>query len=557
MLHTLSIRDVVLIDRLDLTFHPTLCVLTGETGAGKSILLDALGLALGARGDTALIRQGAQRATVSATFEVADDHPAWVLLAEHGLDGAGDLLILRRVLDTDGRGRAFVNDQPVGVSLLRDVGETLAQIHGQSESRRLSSPAVHRQLLDAHGDLGAHLGRVREGHEAWRRAHEASLAAAERLAAARRDETMLRHGVEELTAADPQPGEEAQLAEKRAILMHREKLLEALNQAAAELADGRGVEAALRSAGRHLERVAPLAERRLDGAIAAFDRAIIEMAEAQAQLERAGQSIELDPRDLDRLEERLFALRSLARKHAVAVDDLPGLRRSLETRLATLDDGAAALDKLRSAEASARTAYEAAAGALNRARRGAGKRLDAAMVGELGPLMMGGARFETAVETLGEENWGPAGWDRVRFKVATNPGQKAGPLNRISSGGEMARFTLALKVVLADADPVPTIVFDEVDSGVGGAVADAVGERLARLAENFQVLVVTHSPQVAARGRHHWRVSKSNQAAASRTMVDPLSPDAREEEIARMLAGARVTDEARAAAASLLGGPVS
>ncbi len=548
MLSTLSIRDVVLIDRLELSFRSGLNVLTGETGAGKSILLDALGLALGVRADSALVRHGAGQAVVAAAFDLAPGHPALALLAEHGLDG-DESLFLRRVLGADGRSRAFINDQPVSVALLKAIGDTLVDVHGQFESRRLTDPSIHRVLLDAHGGHAALVTEAGRLFRAWREATNARARAATALEKARRDEEFLRFAVDELTALDPKTGDEVALAEKRTMMMHGERLLEAMNEAAADLADGRGVEAALRSALRHLERAAEKAEGRLDTAIAALDRAAVEVAEGTARLDKAASDVDLDPRRLEEVEERLFALRALARKHNVGTDDLPLLAQRMAAQLAAVEDSGAALGRLEAEEAAARTAYVEAAGRLSQARGEAAAGLDAAMGGELAPLRLGQAVFATRVAPLDEDAWGEAGADRVAFEVATNPGVPPGPLARISSGGELARFMLALKVVLAHADPVPTIVFDEVDADVGGAVAAAVGERLSRLGGDFQVLVITHSPQVAARGVHHWRVHKAD----AKTTVDALDAAERREEIARMLAGERVTEEARAAAGRLMG----
>ncbi|MDP6774392.1 MAG: DNA repair protein RecN [Rhodospirillales bacterium] len=554
MLRTLSIRDVVLMEKLDIDFHSGLCVLTGETGAGKSILLDALGLALGVRADSALVRHGAKQASVAAEFDVDADHPACRILAEHGLDGFDDTLILRRALGADGRSHAFVNDRPVSVSLLRQAGAALVEIHGQFESQKLLSPAAHRALLDSYGDLGTDADHTVEAYRTWLAATEARAAAEEAWEGARRDEEFLRYAVDEFAALDPQPGEDAALAAERAVLMHGEKLLEALNNAVVELGSGQGVEASLRGAARHLEKAAEKADGRLDGVIAALDRAVIEAAEVSAGLERLSGAIDLDPRHLEGVEERLFALRALARKHGVEVDDLPATGERLTAQFAALRDGGAAVERLRRDEAASRDAFIQVAGDLSAARREAAARLDEAVARELGPLKLGKAVFATRVTPLDEGDWSESGADRVVFQAATNPGAPPGPLNRIASGGELARFALALKVVLAGADPVPTIIFDEVDSGVGGAVAAAVGERLARLAEDFQVVGVTHSPQVAARGVNHWRVSKADAGPGIRTTVDALSETSRTEEIARMLAGARITDAARAAAESLLQG---
>ncbi len=555
MLSSLSIRDVVLIDRLDLEFQSGLCALTGETGAGKSILLDALGLSLGARADARLVRANAAQAVVTASFDVASDDPAVALLSEHGIDIPDDTLVLRRMLARDGRSRAYVNDQPVSVSLLRRIGEALVEIHGQFESQRLLDPATHRALLDAYGGFGPLTDATRAAHREWRRAADLRSHAEAELAAARRDEDFLRHAVDELDGFEPRPHEEDELAERRSLLMNSEKLMEALSEAASGLAGGEtggGVEETLRIAVRQLERAADKSEGRLDEVIAALDRALSEVTEGHALLEKAVADLDLDPGRLDEVEERLFALRAVARKHQCAVDDLAPLRDALAAKLSAMDDGADTIVRLVRDEEQARARYGAAVARLSEARMEAAARLDTAVAGELEPLRLGKARFRTRVEVLADTDWGEHGGDRVCFEVATNPGTPPGPLNKIASGGELSRFTLALKVVLAQADPVPTLVFDEVDSGVSGAVSAAVGERLALLAASVQVLVLTHSPQVAARGGYHWRVSKSSSDVGTRTSVEVLDDSQRTEEIARMLAGARVTDEARAAAESLL-----
>jgi DNA repair protein RecN (Recombination protein N) len=555
MLSNLSIRDVVLIDHLDLEFQPGLCALTGETGAGKSILLDALGLSLGARADARLVRQDAAQAVVTASFHVGRDHPAVTLLSAHGFGGGDDGLVLRRVLGRDGRTRAFINDQPVSVSLLRQVGDALVEIHGQFESHRLLDPVTHRDLLDAYGDLEPTASATRAAFGEWHRAADLRSRAEAELEAARRDEDFLRHALEELDAIEPRADEEEELAQRRALMMNGEKLMEALNEAGSELAGGnggRGIEESLRIAVRHLERVADRADGRLDDAVAALDRALSEVTEGQALLEKTVSDLDLDPRRLEEVEERLFALRALARKHQCAVDGLARLRGELAAKLSAMDDGAGDIVRLAREEEQARERYRATVTRLSEARAEAAARLDTAVARELGPLRLGKARFETRVEALGEKDWGEHGGDRIGFEVATNPGMPPGPLNKIASGGELSRFMLALKVALAQADPVPTLIFDEVDSGVGGAVSAAVGERLASLAASVQVLVLTHSPQVAARGGYHWRVSKSSGDLGTRTSVEVLDQTERREEIARMLAGASVTDEARAAAESLL-----
>jgi len=555
MLSNLSIRDVVLIDHLDLEFQSGLCALTGETGAGKSILLDALGLALGARADARLVRKDAAQAVVTAGFDVGPEHPATALLSEHGFDSPDDGLVLRRMLARDGRSRAFVNDQPVSVSLLRRIGEALVEIHGQFESQRLLDPATHRELLDAYGGLEPLVDATKAAYGELRRAADLRAQAEAQLEAARRDEEFLRHAVDELDALEPRVDEEEDLAQRRTLLLNSEKLMEALSEAGTELAGGQvggGVEDSLRIAVRQLERAADKVEGLLDEVIAALDRALSEVTEGVALLEKAVADLDLDPRRLEEVEERLFALRALARKHQCAVDDLAPLRDELAAKLSAMDDGADAILHLAREEEQACERYRAAVSQLSEARTEAAARLDTSVARELEPLRLGKARFRTRVEVLADKDWGEHGGDRVCFEVATNPGMPPGPLNKIASGGELSRFTLALKVVLAQADPVPTLVFDEVDSGVSGAVSAAVGERLAMLAGSVQVLVLTHSPQVAARGGYHWRVSKSSSDVGTRTSVEVLDDSERTEEIARMLAGARVTDEARAAAESLL-----
>lgn len=555
MLLGLSIRDVVLIDRLDIGFRPGLSVLTGETGAGKSILLDSLGLALGARSENGLVRRGADQLSVTAEFAVPPGHPVLQILEEQALAAAQEL-VLRRVVSIDGRSRAFVNDQPISVGLLRRLGDSLVEIHGQFESHGLLDAATHRTVLDAFA--GADGAAVRQGWTGWQEAIKARIEAEALLAKARGEEDFLRHAVEELNALDPKPGEEATLAEHRAIMMHGEKLLEGMNAAQQALSHKGDVEASIRAAQRALERVADRAEGRLDPVIAALDRAALEANEAQNLLEKVSSTIDLDPNALEKIEERLFSLRAVARKHGVQVDDLAALRDRLAGELQAIDAGGDGLARLAAAEQRAKRIYHDHAKALSHLRAAAAKRLDAAVAGELPPLKLDKATFRTRIDPLGEEAWGETGMDRIAFEVATNPGTAPGPLAKIASGGELSRFMLALKVVLARTTPVPTIVFDEVDSGIGGAVAAAVGERLARLAADLQVLVVTHSPQVAAKGTHHWHVAKgSDGAEATVTRVSALAGNERREEIARMLAGAQVTDQARAAADSLLSAAAS
>ena len=554
MLLGLTIRDVVLIDRLEVSFRPGLCVLTGETGAGKSILLDALGLTLGMRADSALVRAGAEQAVVSAEFALPPDHPARALIAEAGLAAAGDTLVLRRNLGADGRSRAFIDDQPTSVGLLRQVGETLIEIEAQFAERGLMDPATHRAALDAFGGHGETLDATERAWRTWRALGKERADAEGALAKARAEEDYLRHALAELDTLDPKEGEEQTLAEDRALLMNRERIEEAVEAALRELEGERGAERAIGHAQRALERLRDKAMGRLDAAGAALDRAALETREAIAALTSEARALGRGASGLERIEERLFALRAAARKHGIAVDDLPGRRAAMAQALATLDDGGERLKALDRRAAEARADYVAAAEKLGQLRRRTARALDAAVTKELPPLLLEKARFATVLEPVDEPEWSASGAERVRFEVTTNPGAPAGPLARIASGGELARFMLALKVVLAQSSSVPTLVFDEVDSGIGGAAAAAVGERLHRLGQELQVLVVTHSPQVAARGTHHWRVVKAGGKRGATTRVESLDQTARREEIARMLSGASITAEARAAAASLIAG---
>ena len=546
----------MLIERLDLTFDGSLSVLTGETGAGKSILLDSLSLALGARADSGLVRKGAERLQVTAQFDPPLDHPARRAAAEQGIEIDGEPLILRRLVTADGRSRAYLNDQAVSVGLLRQIGDELVEIHGQFDNHGLMNPVTHQGVLDAYGATRGEREASAAAHRAWRAAAKAYRDAETALAQARADEELLRHNLDELAALDPKPGEEAQLAEKRAVAMNAEKLSEGLDGAFAALSRSADVEGALRKAMASLQKVAAMTGGTMTPVIEGLDRAAIEVNEAVGELERISSEIDLDPAALEKLEERLFALRGVARKHGCAVDDLAALRDRFAAGIVALDDGGADLAKLAKAEQAARDAYLTAARVLSKARADAAGRLDAAMAAELPPLKLDKARFQTSVTPSDDPaDWTAEGLDAVEFRVATNPGQDPGPIGKIASGGELARFMLALKVVLAGASPIPTLVFDEVDTGIGGATADAVGERLAKLGERVQVLVVTHSPQVAARGTHHMRVQKSAAGDQDTPATDvlPLSPAMRREEIARMLSGAQITDQARAAAEQLLG----
>ena len=558
MLTALSIRDVVLIEKLDLGFGPGLTVLTGETGAGKSILLDSLGLALGARADIGLIRRGAEQASVTASFFPPAGHPVIALLAEQGME-AEDEIVLRRVLTKDGRSRAFLNDQPVGVALLRRAGALLVEVQGQHEQMGLADPVGHAALLDAFGVAHKLRDGVIAAFRDWRRAVLALKAAREAIATAQRDEEWLRYAVDELAKLSPQPGEEAALAIERQRLQQGERRAEAIAAALSELTPkdrrGSGPAAALRAAARALGKLMGPNDvtNPADGAMAALERAEEALAEAETLLSRLAADADADPRLLEQAEERLFALRASARKHNISVLDLPGLLDTLAARLAALDTGTAEIAALEAAAAAARETYGTCARALSEARNIASGKLERAVAKELPPLRLEKARFFAEVAPLPEAEWNAGGADAVRFLIATNPGQEPGPLAKIASGGELSRLMLALKVVLSEGSVVPTLVFDEVDSGIGGATAAAVGERIARVAERVQVLVVTHSPQVAARGVAHLRVAKQQAKDRTATLVDVLSTPDRREEIARMLAGETITEAARAAADDLLG----
>ena len=556
MLRHLSIRDIVLIDRLELDFDSGLGVLTGETGAGKSILLDSLGLALGTRADTGLIRPGAEQAIVAATFDVASGHPVNDLLSEHGLELDEGSLLLRRIVGRDGRSRAFVNDQPATAGLLRQIGELLVEIQGQFERFALAVPAVQRSALDSFGNLTANADKVADLFSTWSEARAALADAEADAAAARSEEEQLRHDVEELNDLAPVAEEEATLASQRQLLQNAERLISAFNQAIDDLSGDSGAEPALQRAMHTLSRAAELSGGRLDPVLAALDRGTAELQDALQELQALAYAIETDSGRLDSVEQRLFALRATARKHDTDVDRLAEVHATLTDRLAALAANSDRLKALANAAETARRAYIAAAERLSAGRSKAARALNRAVARELAPLRLDKATFESTIERLSETAWTAAGFDAVEFRVATNPGSAPGPLGKIASGGELSRFLLALKVVVADAGDTTTLIFDEVDAGVGGATAAAVGERLAALANasGRQILAVTHSPQVAAVGSRHWLVSKSDDDDAVVTRVDSLDHDARQEEIARMLAGAEITDEARAAAQRLLDG---
>jgi len=552
MLVRLSIRDIVLIDRLDIDFASGLSVLTGETGAGKSILLDAFGLALGARGDSSLVRHGADQGQVTAVFDVAGDHPAWSVLASNDI-ASDDQLILRRVQLADGRTRGFVNDQPVSVQILKSLGSALVEIHGQHDERALIDAASHRALLDAYGGLDADAHKVGRLWAGWRAAADTLDAHRAQVERTRREAEWLRHAVDELGRLAPQPGEELALAERRAAMMQAEKVAADLHDAHESLGGSNSPIDALATALRRLERRAVQAPALVEPAVKALDVALNAMEEARGHLEAALRAADYDPRELERIEERLFALRAAGRKYSVGVDGLGPLADRYGRDLAMLDAGAEQIGGLETAAREAEAAFRGAASALSAGRRKAAKALETAVNAELAPLKLERARF-TAEMTSEPEGAAAAGYDRVEFWVQTNPGTRPGPLMRVASGGELARFLLALKVVLADRGSAPTLIFDEIDTGVGGAVADAIGQRLGRLAGRVQVVAVTHAPQVAARADRHYLITKDALDRGKRvaTRVAEVAADGRREEIARMLAGAEITEEARAAAERLI-----
>ncbi|NWG23615.1 MAG: DNA repair protein RecN [Pseudorhodoplanes sp.] len=552
MLARLSIRDIVLIDRLDLEFAGGLAVLTGETGAGKSILLDAFALALGGRGDASLVRQGMEQGQVTAVFDLACDHPARALLAEHGIDDE-DTLILRRVQLADGKTRAFVNDQPVSVQALKSLGKALVEIHGQHDDRALVDAATHRMLLDAYAGLEAETATVAALWEARRAAEQAVASHRLDVERANREADYLRHAVDELGKLAPETGEETALAERRAAMMQAEKIAGDLRDAHDAVAGSASPVPALGASLRRLERRAAQSRELVEPAVRSLDAALTAIDEARLHLEHALRVADYDPLELERIEERLFALRAAGRKYNTPVDSLAALARQYAADLALIDAGADRLAQLEKDAAAAAARYREAALALSAARRKAAAKLDKAVNAEIRPLKLDRAQFMTQLDA-DEAAAGPHGIDRAEFWVQTNPGTRPGPLMKVASGGELARFLLALKVVLADRGSAPTLIFDEIDTGVGGAVADAIGARLARLAGNLQVLAVTHAPQVAARADRHYRIAKDALDRGRRvaTRVTVVAADERREEIARMLAGAEITKEARAAAKRLI-----
>ena len=551
MLTHLSIRDIVLIDRLDLTFVDGLSVLTGETGAGKSILLDSLSLALGARGDGALVRAGAERGQVTAVFDAAAEHPARQLLRDNGLDDDGDL-IFRRRQNVDGRTKVFINDQPASVLLMREAGRLLVEIHGQHDDRALVDPDAYRRLLDAFGGLGDAAETVAVAYHSWRAAERACREHRDRVEEAAREADYLRASVDELEALAPFDGEEDELAEQRASMMKAEKIAADINDANDVLSGQASPVPLLNSLLRKLERKSAEVPGLLDAAIEAMGSAVDRLSDAQMTVEAAVVEADFDPQELEDCEERLFALRAASRKYTVPVSELPALAARMVMALAELDAGEERLIALQATTDEALDLYRRAARDLSERRQAMGEALSAAVMAELPSLKLDRARFTVELASDGELR-SADGFDQVAFHVQTNPGTRAGPILKVASGGELSRFLLALKVALADRGSAPTLVFDEIDTGVGGAVADAIGQRLKRLSDTVQVLSVTHAPQVAARAGTHMLIAKGAKTKDSlTTRVRTMDDDSRREEIARMLAGATITDEARAAAGRLL-----
>ncbi len=552
MLHTLSISNIVLIEQLTIQFAPGLTVLTGETGAGKSILLDSLGLALGARADFGLIRHGKDHAVVSASFELDGNHPVWAVLEESGII-VEDALILRRRLKNDGKSTATINDVPVSVALLRQVGDILVEIQGQFEGRGLLDNSSHQALLDRAGGHDAMLQQTTEGWNHWKKAEKALSTAREELAKAKADEDWLRDAVDALDRLAPQAAEDKDIENQRSLLANVGKIAEGLSLAEDAISGELGAQTSLGRALTTIERVAPLAGGTLDAALGALIRADAELSEASGNIRNAAHNLEADPAKLQDLDDRLHDLRQQARKHGCSMADLPHIHKSLADKLAALEDSSGAIGHLVETARQWRDYFINAGNQLHQSRLQAASTLDAAVRAELPPLKLDGAEFKTAVTSLDEAQWGSRGLTSVRFEVSTNKGVAAGPIDKIASGGELARFLLALKLCLEDNTHQRTLIFDEVDSGVGGAVATAVGNRLAQLGSRTQTLVITHSPQVAARGDHHLQISKTAHDDTVISAIRQLDDSERTEEIARMLAGETITDEARAAASALRG----
>jgi DNA repair protein RecN (Recombination protein N) len=551
MLTHIAIRNIVLIERCDIAFMRGLCVLTGETGAGKSILLDALGLALGARAETRLIRYGKEQASVNAAFDISANASVREALTELGIEPADELLI-RRILTADGKTKCFVNDVPVSVNTLKSLGDKLVEVHGQHDGRGLLDPATHREMLDMYGELREIVTEVEDAYRKWNDCGEKLKEIRGKMEAAAREKEYLLHMRKELAALAPAAGEEAELAEKRSVMMQSEKLAETLNDALGELHSGKGIAGMLNSAQRILMRSPLGSNNRFAAAIQALEQASAEAQEAETAIESLLRGSHYDPATLERIEERLFAIRAAARKYDVAADQLPTLLAEVNDKLMSLSDQQGQIAGLRKAVEEAKAKYKKLADGLSARRQKTAKGLEKAVTGELESLKMAATRFHIALEILPEERWSAHGMDNVQFQAATNKGAGLTALHKIASGGELSRFMLAMKVALAKVKSTPSLIFDEIDTGTGGAVADAIGRRLAVLGATHQVLVVTHLPQVAARGSHHLRILKEEKSGATYTQVEILSEKERNEELARMLAGEEITAEARKAAEKLL-----
>ena len=551
MLRTLSIRNVLLIDRLDLNFVSGLSVLTGETGSGKSILLDALSLALGARANTELISQGADQSTIVAEFETSNKQVINNVLSDYGIY-VEKVFSLRRVISIDGRSRAFVDDQPVSATLLRKLSSLLVEINGQLESHGLLDQATHRGFVDAYGNYDDLLNQVSSGFKTWRIAVNKYEQAKIDFEKTKREEAFIKHTVGELELLNPKEGEEKDLSNKRNFLMKAEKSITALQEVFIELDQDNGIESKLRKIIQKVQKLAEGGEGQFENAITALERALIEINDGVDELENLSRIINLDPLEKEKIEDRLFMLKGIARKHNVDIEDLPNLLTELSEKLATLTNSSKKLDELNSDVKTTKTNYKIVADKLTKERQGIIDKLDVSITKELKPLKLDGASFHTRLIPLAEEEWGEYGIESILFEVKTNPNTEPGPINKVASGGELARITLALKVVLAEAYAIPTVIFDEVDAGIGGAAAAAVGDRLSSLARDSQVLVVTHSPQVAAIGNTHFQISKIAKQKGNKTQVIKVDGGVRTEEIARMLSGANVSNEARAAAMRLL-----
>ena len=552
MLSHLSVKNIVLIEELSLDFKSGLTVLTGETGAGKSILLDSLGLVLGARADFGLLRKGSERAQVTARFDLPADHPVWAHLEDAGITPS-DELIIRRQLRQDGKSPASINDEAVSIGLLRQCGDLLVEIQGQFEGRGLLDVSHHITLLDRACQHDDALGKLKEAYHGWRASQKQLVQAEADLLKAKEEEEWLRDAVNQLDLLAPQIGEEEELANQRALFTNLERIAEALAIADNTLNAEAGAEMAISRALSSLERVADLSAGKLEAVIEALSRTSAELGEANAALNGAASSLEADPAKLTEIDDRLHEIRSQARKHNCTSDELPHIHESLATKLNQLDDASGGMAELKAKEREWADYYQKIAQIISERRQAMAAKLDSAVMAELPPLKLENARFTTICQRQDEQDWSERGWDQVRFEAAANPGQDLAPIDKVASGGELARFLLALKVVLSRTETAKCLIFDEVDSGVGGAVASAVGERLARLGKVMQTLVITHSPQVAAKGHQHYKIAKSAQDESVISRTDILTHHERAEEIARMLAGEHITAEARAAAVTLLG----